>query len=377
MIYLDNSATTKPYDEVLETYIKVSKDYFANPSSIHSLGGKVEKLLQQSRKMIANLIGVHDSEIIFTSGGTEGNNLAIKGTALAKKNVGNHIITTTIEHPSVSEVFNQLEQVGFRVSYLDVSSDGRINLTQLSELLTDSTILLSLMYVNNEVGIVQPLEEVSKILCKYPNVTFHVDNVQGISKVSLPLKECKIDLCTMSAHKFHGLKGNGILYRRKGIKLAPLLVGGEQEWMVRSGTENVAGIVAMTKALRMSLEQNLHSLHQLSTQAKLELQKVDGVVINTPVEHSAPHIVNFSVPGIKSEVLVHALGKKDIYVSTTSACSSKRKAPSKTLKAMNVSDEVANSSIRISFSFETTKNEMNIFIRELDKSIKQIKEVTR
>ena len=377
LIYLDNSATTKPYDDVLETYIKVSKDYFANPSSIHSLGGKVEKLLQQSRSMIASFLHVHDSEIIFTSGGTEGNNLAIKGSALAKKNIGNHIITSSIEHPSVSEAFKQLKQEGFQVSFLDVYGDGRIDVTQLKELLNDKTILVSIIHVNNEVGTIQPLEEIGKILSDYPNATFHVDHVQGISKVPLSLEGCGVDLCTMSAHKFHGLKGNGILYRKKGTKLAPLFVGGEQEWMIRSGTENVAGIVAMTRALRISLEKEVHLLQELSVQTRTALQQIEGVNVNTPKSNCAPHIINFSVPGVKSEVLVHALGKKEIYVSTTSACSSKRKAPSKTLKAMGVNEDIANSSIRISFSFETTKHEINTFLSELEKSIKQIKEVTR
>lgn len=378
MIYLDNSATTKPYKEVLDSFLKVSTEYFGNPSSLHSLGGEAEMLLNRSRETIASLLHVHHKEVIFTSGGTESNNLAIKGCALSKRNIGKHIITTAIEHPSVTNAIKDLEQAGFEVTVLPVNKEGRITKKQVEEALRKETVLVSIIHVNNETGAIQPVEEIGEFLLNYPNVSFHVDHIQGIGKV--PLKMDIIDLCSLSAHKFHGLKGNGILIAKNGVKLHPILSGGDQEWTLRSGTENVAGIVAMTKALRMTLEKSENYLPNIST-LKLylldELEKISGVFIHTSRSHSAPHIVNFSVPGIKAEVLVHALGTKNIYVSTTSACSSKRKAPSKTLMAMGVTRAQAESAIRVSMTFSTTKEEIRLFIQELIQAITTIKEVTR
>ena len=378
MIYLDNSATTKPYKEVLDSFLKVSTDYFGNPSSLHSLGGDAEMLLNRSRETIASLLHVHHKEVIFTSGGTESNNLAIKGCALSKRNIGNHIITTSIEHPSVTNAIKDLEQEGFEVTVLPVNKEGRITKEQVEEALREETVLVSVIHVNNETGVIQPVEEIGEVLVHFPNVSFHVDHVQGIGKVPLPLDV--IDLCSLSAHKFHGLKGNGILIARNGVKLHPILSGGDQEWTLRSGTENVAGIVAMTKALRMTLENSESHLSNLSSWKQYlidELEHMNGVFIHTSRNKSAPHIVNFSVPGIKSEVLVHALGTKNMYVSTTSACSSKRKAPSKTLMAMGVTREQAESAIRISMTYSTTKDELRLFLLELNQAITTIKEVTR
>ncbi|WP_226680410.1 cysteine desulfurase family protein [Sutcliffiella horikoshii] len=378
MIYLDNSATTKPYKEVLDSFLKVSTDYFGNPSSLHSLGGEAEMLLNRSRETIATLLHVHHKEVIFTSGGTESNNLAIKGCALSKRNIGKHIITTAIEHPSVTNAIKDLEQEGFEVTVLPVNKEGRITKKQVEEALRKETVLVSIIHVNNETGAIQPVEEIGEFLLNYPNVSFHVDHIQGIGKV--PLKMNVIDLCSLSAHKFHGLKGNGILIAKNGVKLHPILSGGDQEWTLRSGTENVAGIVAMTKALRMTLEKSGNYLPNISA-LKLylldELEKISGVFIHTSRSYSAPHIVNFSVPGIKAEVLVHALGTKNIYVSTTSACSSKRKAPSKTLMAMGVTRAQAESAIRVSMTYSTTKEEIRLFIQELIQAITTIKEVTR
>ncbi len=378
MIYLDNSATTKPYKEVLDSFLTVSTNYFGNPSSIHSMGGEAEKLLHRSRETIAALLSVSHKEVIFTSGGTESNNLAIKGCALSKKIVGNHIITTAIEHPSVTNAINDLEAEGFTVTILPVDKDGQITTGQVEEAIRKDTILVSIMHVNNETGVMQPVEEIGQLLADYPQVTFHVDHIQGIGKV--PLNMESIDLCSLSAHKFHGLKGNGILIAKNGVKLHPILSGGNQEWTLRSGTENVAGIVAMTKALRLTLEKSEQGLLQMETLKQFcmeELMKMDGVFLHTPEQHSAPHIINFSVPGIKSEVLVHALGTKGIFVSTTSACSSKRKAPSKTLMAMGVSRSKAESAIRVSMTYQTTKPELQTFLNELHHAIFTIKEVTR
>ncbi|NLP51993.1 cysteine desulfurase family protein [Bacillus sp. RO1] len=378
MIYLDNSATTRPYKEVLDAYLKVSTEYFGNPSSLHSLGGDAEMLLNRSRETIASLLHVHHKEVIFTSGGTESNNLAIKGCALSKRNLGKHIITTAIEHPSVTNAMKDLEKEGFEVTILPVDKQGRITKKQVEDALKKETVLVSIIHVNNETGVIQPVEEIGEVLINYPNVSFHVDHIQGIGKV--PLKMDVIDLCSLSAHKFHGLKGNGVLIAKKGVKLHPLFSGGDQEWTLRSGTENVAGIVAMTKALRLTLENYEKYLSDLTLLKHFlldELVQINGLFIHTSKSQSAPHIVNFSVPGIKSEVLVHALGNKDIYVSTTSACSSKRKAPSKTLLAMGVTRTQAESALRISMTYGTTKEEIRLFLKELIKAINTIKEVTR
>ncbi|KYD22574.1 cysteine desulfurase [Geobacillus sp. NFOSA3] len=380
MIYLDNSATTKPFPEVVDSFVTVATKYFGNPSSLHELGMKAERLLTQAREQIAASLQVKPSEIIFTSGGTEANNFAIKGVAFQYRHRGNHIITTAIEHPSVSEACHQLEQLGFEVTYLPVNENGVVTVEQVKKALRDDTILVSIMHVNNEVGAIQPVEEIGELLSSYPKTIFHVDRVQGISKVPLDMKKAHIDLCTMSAHKFHGLRGAGILYVRQGIQLSPLLAGGGQEMQLRSGTENVPAIVAMAKALRMSLEKYDKQIDYLLEvkQAWLnELKEIPFIQINTPLEHSAPHIINFSLDGIKPEVFVHELEKNDIFVSTTSACSSKKKAPSKTLLAMGMGDKRAESGIRISLSFENTLEEIPIAIAVMKKAIEKLREVTR
>lgn len=380
MIYLDNSATTKPFPEVVDSFVTVATKYFGNPSSLHELGMKAERLLTQAREQIAAALEVKPNEIIFTSGGTEANNFAIKGVALQYRHRGNHIITTAIEHPSVSEPCQQLEQLGFEVTYLPVNENGIVTVEEVKKALRDDTILVSIMHVNNEVGAIQPVEEIGALLARYPKTIFHVDRVQGISKVPLDMKKAHIDLCTMSAHKFHGLRGAGILYVRQGVQLSPLLAGGGQEMQLRSGTENVPAIVAMAKALRMSLEKYDRQIDYLLEvkQAWLnELKAIPSIQINTPLAHSAPHIINFSLNGIKPEVFVHELEKRDIFVSTTSAYSSKKKAPSKTLLAMGADDQRAESGIRISLSFENTLEEIPTAIAAMKEAIEKLREVTR
>lgn len=380
MIYLDNSATTKPFPEVVDSFVTVATKYFGNPSSLHELGMKAERLLTQAREQIAAALGVKPNEIIFTSGGTEANNFAIKGVALQYRHRGNHIITTAIEHPSVSEPCQQLEQLGFEVTYLPVNENGIVTVEEVKKALRDDTILVSIMHVNNEVGSIQPVEEIGALLARYPKTIFHVDRVQGISKVPLDMKKARIDLCTMSAHKFHGLRGAGILYVRQGIQLSPLLAGGGQEMQFRSGTENVPAIVAMAKALRMSLEKydkQIDYLLEVKQAWFNELKTIPSIQINTPFAHSAPHIINFSLNGIKPEVFVHELEKRDIFVSTTSACSSKKKTPSKTLLAMGADDKRAESGIRISLSFENTLEEIPAAIAVMKKAIEKLREVTR
>lgn len=377
MIYLDNSATTKPYPEVLKSFQQVSDVYFANPSSIHPLGGEAEKLLQKSREQVADLLGVEAGEIVFTSGGTEGNNTAIKGTALEHASRGKHIITTEIEHPSVLAACGSLEQSGFEVTYLPVDQNGVVSVEDVVKAIREDTILLTIMHVNNELGSIQPVEKIGAIVKDYPKLVFHVDDVQGLGKVPLHLQDSGIDLCTYSGHKIHGLKGTGILYINKQENLSPLLHGGNQEHAIRSGTENLAGFVSMAKALRITLDkqqQSLSKLTQLWGEFRHALVNMDGVIINTP-EQAAPHIINFSVPGLKPEILIHMLGRKHIYLSTKSACSSKRSDESKILVACGLSRERAISSLRVSLAYDTTEREQAVFMKELRIAIDELKEV--
>ena len=380
MIYLDNSATTKPLPEVIDSFVKVSKEYFGNPSSLHGIGGQAEKLLSQARSQVAQLLSVKQKEIYFTSGGTEGNNLAIKGIAFAYKDRGKHLITTTIEHASVRESFKQLESMGFEVTEIPVDSNGRVHVVDIEKAIRPDTILVSVMHVNNEVGTIQPIEEIGQLLKKYPKILFHVDHVQGIGKVPLDLNESNVDLCTISAHKFHGLKGNGLLFVRDGVMIHPLFTGGSQEGKVRSGTENVAGVVSMSKALRLILDKlqtELDQLRKVSNELRKGLEKIDGIVINTPEKFAAPHILNFSVPHVKSEVFVHALEEKDIYVSTTSACSSKQKTISNTLVAMGISEERAGSAIRLSLSYYNTMDEVKKVLSAVEQTVEGLRKVMK
>lgn len=377
LIYLDNSATTKPYPEVLESFEKVTSQFFANPSSIHQFGARAEHLLAKARQQAAAILNVKTDEVIFTSGGTEGNNMAIKGIALQHQARGKHIITSMIEHPSVYDTCQSLEDLGFEISYLPVNEAGVISLTDLKNAIREDTILISIMHVNNELGSIQPIQQIGDIAKAHPKLYFHVDHVQGFSKVPLDIKNSGIDLCTISGHKIHGLKGNGILYIKEGTSIFPLFHGGGQEGVYRSGTENTAGIVSMVKALRMSQDQMASYLENLTALKKYvmdELQKIEGVLINTPV-HSAPHIVNISVPGLKPEVMIHSLGEKGIALSTKSACSSKHLDESRVLSACGYHEGRSKSALRISLSYDTTKEELTIFINKFTETINQLKEV--
>jgi len=378
MIYFDNSATTKPYKEVLDSFLTVSSEYFGNPSSLHSMGGQAEKLLFQAREQVAKLLNVKSSEIYFTSGGTESNNIAIKGAALLNRNKGRHLITTSVEHASVRAAMEQLEHEGFEITYLPVDENGRVRPNDVEQAIRKDTILISIMQVNNEVGTVQPIKEIGEMKKKHPHILFHVDTVQGIGKVPLSLYESSVDLCSLSAHKFHGLKGTGILFIREGARLAPLFSGGNQERKMRSGTENVAGAVALAKALRMTMgksETGMERMKKIKSMLRSGLHEIEGVVVHTPIENSAPHIVNFSLSGMKSEVFIHALEQQGVFVSTTSACSSKKKSPSKTLLAMGVSESLAESAIRISLSFDNTEEEAKKAILVMKKTANQLRKV--
>ncbi|WP_102345274.1 cysteine desulfurase family protein [Bacillus sp. Marseille-P3661] len=380
MIYFDNSATTKPYAEVIDSYIKVAENFFGNPSSIHTLGSEAEKLLTQSRKLTAAMLNVNPSEIYFTSGGSEGNNLAIKGTSLEYQSRGKHMITTSVEHPSVLEAFKQLEYLGFDITYLPVDKAGRVNIETLKSAIRKDTILVSIIHVNNEMGTIQPIAEIGKLLKDYPKILFHVDNVQGIGKVPLNISASGIDLCTFSGHKFHAMKGTGFIYIRDGVKLSAILSGGGQESGIRAGTENIAGIVSMTKALRMTLDKmatEIANLQVLKEMLITGLSKIDGIVINTPKEESAPHIVNFSIPKLKPEVLIQSLSKENIYVSTKSACSSKLAQASRILLEAGLGEEIAKSAIRVSFTFSNTAEEVNEFLNVLSQKLSKLQEVMR
>lgn len=380
MIYFDNSATTKPYEEVLQAFVQVNRDYFGNPSSLHALGGRAEQLLTTAREQIAQLAGVHSNEIYFTSGGTESNNLAIKGTALMHRSRGNHIITTSVEHASVRDTCEQLRTLGFDITYIDVDKNGRVSPDDVIHAITDQTILVSMIHVNNEVGTLQPVQEVGRRLKDFPKVLFHVDNVQGACKVPLNIHGSHIDLCTFSSHKFHGLKGSGFLFVKNGVKIATLISGGNQEQKVRSGTENTGGIVAMAKAFRMAEDKrkdNMENLIGIRNFIMDELEKIPSIVIHTPKELSAPHIVNVSAVGLKGEVIVHALAEQGIYISTTSACSSRDKTPSGTLSAMGVSDEETTGAIRISLSHENTMEEAELLVQSLKLVLERLNKVMR
>jgi len=369
MIYFDNAATTKIYDDALTSYVQVSQKFFGNPSSLHQLGVDAYQVLTKARAQVASLLSVQPEEIFFTSGGTESNNWAIKGTALEKSVFGKHIITTKIEHPSVIQTCKQLERFGFEVTYLDVDSKGIVSVDQLKESLRKDTILVSVMAVNNEVGAVQPIAEIAKVLEEYPSIHFHVDAVQAVERASQLLAVGRIDLLSLSAHKFHGPRGVGIMYKKFGRKIQALLTGGGQEKGERSTTENLPGIVATTKALRMALEEESVT-GELRSQLWKELATKSEIRIFSP-EDGASHVLCFAIKGVRGEVVVHAFENHGIYISTTSACSSKKGDSSSTLYAMDVPTEWATGAVRVSFSNDNTKEEVEQFIEVLHQLMKQ------
>lgn len=377
MIYFDNSATTKPHDEVIESYQTVSENYYGNASSQHQLGYDANKLLRKGYEQAAHMLGVSDDEIVFTSGGTESNNLAIKGVALRYQKRGKHLVTTSIEHPSVLEAFKALETLGFEVTYLPVDQSGVVKISDVKDAVRKDTILVSVMHVNNEIGSINPINAIGEFLASKKYTFFHVDHVQGFGKVELNIKKAKIDLVSISGHKIHGLKGTGLLYVKKHVELFPLLHGGGQQRNVRSGTENIAGIVSLVKAMRMVSEQQMHHpthLSELKEQLISRLSTLAQIKINTP-EHAAPHIINFSVPGYKPEVIVHALEERRIFVSTKSACASKSPDESAVLKAIDLPSERTKSALRVSFSYQNSEGEVELFYRALQKILRDLSEV--
>lgn len=374
MIYLDNASTTIIEKEVLDSYQALLSAYYANPSSSHKLGVQTNALQNKAREMILKLLNLNGYEVIFTSGATESNNLLLRGLAFAYQNRGRHIITSSVEHPSILNTCKQLEELhGFKVTYLGVNNDGTINLDELKSSIQKDTILVSLMLVNNETGAINPLKEVKNILKDYPQVVLHSDAVQGFSKIKFDFNN--VDAFTLSSHKIHGLKGSGALIKRKSIRLVSQLTGGNQEDGYRSGTSNFPVNVTLAKTIRLALEkqdENYKKVKVLHNYLFDELENNDQILINS-TRNGSPYIFNLSLKDKKGPVIAQALNNEDIYVSTVSACSNKTEPKSKVIYEMFNDDNRAKSSLRISFSKDTTLKEVEIFKNALIKILSSVK----
>ena len=379
MIYFDNSATTKPYPEALATYTEVANRIWGNPSSLHNLGSQATRILEASRKQIAELIGKKAEEIYFTSGGTEGDNWVLKGVAFEKAPFGKHIIVSDIEHPAIKESATWLETQGFEVDYAPVDARGFVKVDALASLLRPDTTLVSVMAVNNEIGSIQPIHEIAALLEDRPTVSFHVDAVQALAKVATEvyLPE-RVDFATFSSHKFHGLRGVGFVYIKEGKKITPLLTGGGQEKEMRSTTENVAGIAATAKALRLAMENQeafASKTQQMKEVIRKELANYPDVTVFSGEDHFAPHILTFGIKGVRGEVVVHAFEEFDIYISTTSACSSKAGKPAGTLIAMGVDKSIAQTAVRLSLDTENDMSQVEQFLTKFKLIYEQTRKV--
>ncbi|MEW8956171.1 cysteine desulfurase family protein [Clostridium sp.] len=377
MIYLDNAATTKPYDEVIEEMSYSMKNYFGNPSSPHKLGMMAEKKLNYSRELVGRAINASKEEIIFTSGGSESNNFFLRGFI---RNEG-HLITTEIEHSSVLKACKILECQGIRVTYLKVNDRGLIDLEELKNALTKDTFLVSIIHVNNEIGSIQPIEEIGEIIKSHGRAKFHVDATQGFGKVPIDVKKCNIDLLSASGHKIHGPRGVGIAYMKKGLTPSPLIAGGGQELGLRAGTENLPAIMALGKATEIitgNLKENYKKVSELKEYFINNIKGIEGLNINSPLsEDNSPYILNLSFSGVRGEVFLHLLEDKEIYVSTASACSSKDKKYSHVLKAIGLSDSFIEGTLRFSFSEFSTKEEVDKTIEEIKVSLKFLRRIKR
>ena len=379
MIYFDNSATTKPYPEALATYTEVATRIWGNPSSLHNLGSQATRILEASRKQIAELIGKKAEEIYFTSGGTEGDNWVLKGVAFEKAPYGKHIIVSDIEHPAIKESAAWLKTQGFEVDYAPVDARGFVKVDALASLLRPDTTLVSVMAVNNEIGSIQPIHDIAALLEDRPTISFHVDAVQALAKVATEvyLPE-RVDFATFSSHKFHGLRGVGFVYIKEGKKITPLLTGGGQEKEMRSTTENVAGIAATAKALRLAMENQeafASKTQQMKEVIRKELANYPDVTIFSGEDHFAPHILTFGIKGVRGEVVVHAFEEFDIYISTTSACSSKAGKPAGTLIAMGVDKSVAQTAVRLSLDIENDMSQVEQFLTKFKLIYEQTRKV--
>ena len=379
MIYFDNSATTKPYPEALVTYTEVATRIWGNPSSLHNLGSQSTRILEASRKQIAELIGKKADEIYFTSGGTEGDNWILKGVAFEKAPYGKHIIVSDIEHPAIKESAAWLKTQGFEVDYAPVDARGFVKVDALASLLRPDTTLVSVMAVNNEIGSIQPIHDIAALLEDRPTISFHVDAVQALAKVATKvyLPE-RVDFATFSSHKFHGLRGVGFVYIKEGKKITPLLTGGGQEKEMRSTTENVAGIAATAKALRLSMENQeafASKTQQMKEVIRKELANYPDVTVFSGEDHFAPHILTFGIKGVRGEVVVHAFEEFDIYISTTSACSSKAGKPAGTLIAMGVDKSIAQTAVRLSLDLENDMSQVEQFLTKFKLIYEQTRKV--
>ena len=382
-VYLDNSATTRSYDSVRELVGKVMCEDYGNPSSMHRKGMEAEAYIREAKETFARLLKVQEKEIYFTSGGTESDNLALIGGARANRRRGNHLITTAIEHPAILNTMKYLEEEeGFRVTYLPVDEYGRAKLSALQEALDEDTILVSMMYVNNEVGSVQPVAEAAAMVkAKNRDILFHVDAVQGFGKYRIYPKKTGIDMLSISGHKIHGPKGTGVIYISEKAKVHPIIFGGEQQKNMRSGTENVpgiAGIALAAKEVYQNLDQKVARMYALKKRFIEGVQKLDDTVIHGLYdETSAPHIVSAGIAGIRSEVLLHALEDKGIYVSSGSACSSNHPAVSGVLKGIGAKKEYLDATLRFSFSEFTTEEEIDYTLETLYNCVPVLRKYTR
>jgi cysteine desulfurase len=375
-VYFDNSATTKPYEEVIEVLADTMRNYYGNPSSAHRLGLKAESRMNESREAVAKSLNCSKEEIIFTSGGSESNNFLIKG--FVKE--GSQVITTNIEHPSVINLCKELESLGVKIIYLKVDNRGKINLEELGNAITKDTQVVSIMHVNNEIGVVQDIEQIGKLLKgKSSRIKFHVDAVQSYGKYKVDVQRCRIDLLSASGHKIHGPRGIGFAYVRKGLIPKPLIIGGGQEKSFRSGTENLASIAGFAKAAELIYKDREESFERVSGLKSYFIDRLgdlDGIKINSPLsEDYSPYILNVSFTGARAEVLLHLLEEGGIYVSTGSACSSKDTKDSHVLKAIGLKDNEIKGTIRFSFNSSNTKEEVDYAIELLNKSLRFLRRV--
>ena len=387
-VYLDNAATTKCYEQVRDIVGKVMTEDYGNPSSMHKLGVDAEKYIKEAQSVIASQMKVESKEIYFTSGGTESNNLAILGVAFANKRSGNHIITTQIEHPATSATMQFLEKQGFEVTRVGVNEQGKVKALDIKEAITDKTILVSVMQVNNEIGSVQPIAEIGAILRDFPNIYFHVDAIQRFGKCQISPKADGIDLLSASGHKMHGPKGIGFLYVNSRVKIAPIIYGGGQQRDMRSGTENVPGIAGFGVAAKISYEDLAEKQRHILALKKALIEgllKLDNVALHgimdrdgaLSIEDGALHIVAAAFIGVRSEVMLHTLEEKGIYVSAGSACSTHKRTPSPTLVAIGASKEQVESTIRFSFSDENTLEEIDYTLEILEEVLPMLRRYTR
>ncbi|MCI9658103.1 MAG: cysteine desulfurase [Lachnospiraceae bacterium] len=380
--YLDNSATTRCLECVTEKMVHVMRTDYGNPSSLHKKGVEAEHYIKEAKTFFAENLKVQEKELYFTSGGTESNNLAVIGAALANQRAGKHLITTAIEHPSVLNVMKYLETCGFRVTYLPVDKNGIVSFDALRDAVSQETILLSVMYVNNEIGSVQPVKEMARtVKALNPGVLFHVDAIQAYGKYRIYPKKEGIDLLSVSGHKIHGPKGSGLLYVSEKAKIRPILFGGEQQKGIRSGTENVPGIAGIAEAAKecyKDLEEKADRMYRLKEKLITGAERLDGVTVNGRTgRDSAPHIVSLSFAGVKSEVLLHALEEKGIYVSAGSACSSNKPSVSQTLQAIGLEKGLLGSTLRFSLSFETTEEEIAYCLEGLKEVLPMLRKYVR